>query len=696
MAVAEVFGIGAIFWFKDLASSKMRKAGLEVDKLKTKLEGMEEYNLAMSKGLTTLASGIKPLLVGTALYASPMLFAASVGKLNETLYMTAKTANATNEQLEQMKNLTFEISKNSIFSTNDIAEGMYEITSAGMDASQAMGLMKGSVSKFAIASGMSIKDSSDMITSAMLAFNTPVDKAMRIADKFIQIQNITKVHFGELKSIVARVAGPAAVMGQSLEQALSWVGMLQQTGVTASVAGTRYARLVQRLSSRKFREFAIMLHAPRIGLDKEGKDLPISKTLEQLDAAMTKFGYNKEGKRMATNYLFGRLNYDILERMKKFKFHRVVNGKTIDVMGAEAVRAAAKNLNKESVGKTEKRAEEMMKLFINQWKQFKNILVATVKEIGEIATPQATEMLKGWVQNAKAMASWIKEHKTAVGVVLKLATTVGKFLILLGSLRITLGLIRMAKAVPIGFNAEFRSLKAGYLMWRRSARLAGSASTKFLSMTIPKGSFLKAPLPGILRVGLYAALAGEVTKLYLTWREYRRELNKTTDAIENLDDANRRAAAHLSKKYGVHFKSAEGSMAFTAALGRVRELTKGRPTTQKEEIDLFLKAFKSNLEGLARGKYGGTDAADAARRALMIDQAMKSIASQPEMIAKALKSTPIHLTVELDGKVLHDAIVEQEEDAKKRAGKKVETAQESEAQRRARLISDLGHLGRNY
>ncbi|MBC7293079.1 MAG: phage tail tape measure protein, partial [Thermoleophilia bacterium] len=101
-------------------------------------------------------------------------------------------------------------------STTDLARGLYQVISAGVDARDAMSVL--GVAARAAAAGLTDTNTAvDAITSTLNAYGLSADKASQVSDVLLTTVRLGKTTFGELGATIGRVIPIAAQTGVSFE-----------------------------------------------------------------------------------------------------------------------------------------------------------------------------------------------------------------------------------------------------------------------------------------------------------------------------------------------------------------------------------------------------------------------------------------------------------------------------------------------
>lgn len=121
--------------------------------------------------------------------------------------------------------------------TNTLSWGLYQILSAGVNASKAMDVLKASV--IAAKAGMTdTATAADAITTVLNSYGLSADKAGYVSDWFFGIVKKGKTTFGELAPVIGRLTPVAKQAGLSLEEVGASLATLTANGIRTDEAVT--------------------------------------------------------------------------------------------------------------------------------------------------------------------------------------------------------------------------------------------------------------------------------------------------------------------------------------------------------------------------------------------------------------------------------------------------------------------------
>src|SRR5690606_11965893 len=126
------------------------------------------------------------------------------------------------------------------------ADGLYQIVSAGVAGSQAIGVLEASI-KAGIAGLTSTATAADTITTVLNSFSFAATDAATVAGKLFQVVKDGKTTFEEIASTIGQVAPLAAAAGVSFDEMAAVVATLTKSGVRTAQSMTALRGIIAAL-----------------------------------------------------------------------------------------------------------------------------------------------------------------------------------------------------------------------------------------------------------------------------------------------------------------------------------------------------------------------------------------------------------------------------------------------------------------
>lgn len=265
-----------------IISTKLDTKGVEsgISGLKSKFgtlgtAGVNAMGL-ITKAIAAVGTGLITL-TGAAIKVGAE-FEASMSKVEAI-------SGATGKELEALTEKAKEMGIKTKFSAKESADAFYYMAQAGWKTQDMLNGIEG-VMNLAAAAETDLATTSDIVTDALTAFGLKADEATHFADVLARASadtNTDVLKMGETFKYVGPLAG---AMGYSIEDVSVAIGLMANSGIKASQAGTSLRSIISRLA-KPTDELQMIMDKFGISLmDTEGNAKPFREVLEQLRSSM--------------------------------------------------------------------------------------------------------------------------------------------------------------------------------------------------------------------------------------------------------------------------------------------------------------------------------------------------------------------------------------------------------------------------
>lgn len=206
------------------ASAKLRSTG----------ERMQEVGTQLSARVTLPLAGIAAASTFTA------------AKFDESMRSMAALVGVPAAQLEKWKGEIPDIATEFGRTAQEAADAMFFITSSGIEAADAMGVLKASLTGAAIGLG-DARTVADAATSAMNAYASTGLTAERATEVLAAAVKFGKLEAEQLAPTMGRLTGTAAALGIAFEDVAGVMSVFSLTGTQASEAATQVSAIMSLL-----------------------------------------------------------------------------------------------------------------------------------------------------------------------------------------------------------------------------------------------------------------------------------------------------------------------------------------------------------------------------------------------------------------------------------------------------------------
>ena len=188
---------------------------------------------------------------------------------------------ATGEQFDALREKARALASESKFSATEVAEGFSYMAMAGWDT-QAMLDGIGGVLQLAAASGEDLATTSDIVTDALTAFGLSASDSAHFADVLAAASSNANTNVSMMGETFKYVAPVAGAMGYDVEDVAVAIGLMANSGIKASQAGTALRNILTKLA-KPTKESSTAMEALDISLtDAEGNMKPFMEVIEDL------------------------------------------------------------------------------------------------------------------------------------------------------------------------------------------------------------------------------------------------------------------------------------------------------------------------------------------------------------------------------------------------------------------------------
>lgn len=189
---------------------------------------------------------------GAAIYNGPVKKAAEFQGQMSTVQAIS---GATGDDLQLLSEKAKQMGATTKFTAKEAGEAMEYMAMAGWKTRDMLGGVEG-VMNLAAASGEELAAVSDIVTDAMTAFGLAADgttngvsNATHFADVLAQASSNANTNVGMMGETFKYVAPVAGSLGYSLEDTATMIGVMANSGIKASNAGTALRSIMTRLST---------------------------------------------------------------------------------------------------------------------------------------------------------------------------------------------------------------------------------------------------------------------------------------------------------------------------------------------------------------------------------------------------------------------------------------------------------------
>lgn len=216
-----------------LANVKMTALGKQFEQVGGKMKGVGD---SMTRNVSAPLAG-----VGAAAVKIGLDFDAEMSKV-------AAIAGATGKDFDALRNKAREMGSKTKFSATEAGQGLEYMAMAGWGTKDMLDGIE-PVLNLAAASGEDLGTTSDIVTDAMTAFGLKAKDAGHFADVLAQASSNANTNVGMMGETFKYAAPVAGALGYSIEDVGLGIGLMANSGIKASNAGTALRSIMTRLAS---------------------------------------------------------------------------------------------------------------------------------------------------------------------------------------------------------------------------------------------------------------------------------------------------------------------------------------------------------------------------------------------------------------------------------------------------------------
>jgi TP901 family phage tail tape measure protein len=227
---------------------ELKKLGLSWDQVKN--SGLDATKMWEDR-MTTMSYrfshiGFQLGIVGaaaTAVFVKPL---EAQKEFQKSIEYTNAILGGSQEQMEQLRKTALELGSTTIYSSQQIADGMRALAQAGLSAEEAMKGVK-PLLDFASAGMLNLDEAARIAISTMNQFGLSLADLPDITNQIQAAANKTNAEVKDFGEALKNVGPTAKAVGASLKETNLALGVLSQAGINASTAGTQLRGVYRRL-----------------------------------------------------------------------------------------------------------------------------------------------------------------------------------------------------------------------------------------------------------------------------------------------------------------------------------------------------------------------------------------------------------------------------------------------------------------
>lgn len=309
----------------NVAVQQIATAGEKLKKVGSNISSVGD---SMTRNVTVPIVGAGTAIVKTA------------GDFEQQMAKVSSIAQAYGGDLDSLKEKAMELSGTTQFSATEIAQAYEYMGMAGWNTNQILAGTPGIID-LATASGEDLASVSDIVTDGLTAFGLKAEDTSRFVNVLAEAARSSNTNVGMMGESFKYVGPVAGAMGYSIEDVATALGLMANSGIKSSMAGTTLRNIMQRMAKPTEEVYMAM---DRLGLslaDDEGNMYSFDEIMQQIRKSMGEINMPLDEYNRQLDQLDAALEDGTIKQSKYDKELEELNKQAFGAEGAEKARAAA-------------------------------------------------------------------------------------------------------------------------------------------------------------------------------------------------------------------------------------------------------------------------------------------------------------------------------------------------------------------
>ncbi len=441
-------------------------------------EGAQSVGKNMSKGSVAIVG------LGAAVVKTTADFESSMSNV-------AAISGATGDDLEVLKSKAREMGSQTKFSATEAGDAFGYMAMAGWKTSDMIDGIAG-IMNLAAASGEDLATTSDIVTDALTAFGLTASDSGHFADVLAAASSNANTNVSMMGETFKYAAPIAGALGFSVEDTAEAIGLMANSGIKASQAGTSLRRIMTALAGEVAFEGETLGEVTIATTNADGSMRNLSDILSDCRAAFSQLSESEQSS--AAGALVG------TEAMTGFL--ALMNAAPSDI---DKLSSAIADCD----GTAENMAVTMQNNLNGQLTTLKSLLQELAISIGEVIMPYISRIVEGMKGVVTQLNSMSESHR-------QLIVTIALVVAALGPALIVFGKIATGVSAIIGLVAKIIPMVTGLIgIITGTSGAAAGLSGVLAVLTGPVG----------LVIAAVTALIAIISGLYLKCDDFRNYIN---------------------------------------------------------------------------------------------------------------------------------------------------------------------------
>lgn len=515
----------------------------------------------------------------------------------------AAISGATGKDFDALREKAWEMGSKTKFSATEAADAMSYMAMAGWKTGDMLDGIEG-IMNLAAASGEDLASTSDIVTDALTAFGLSAKDSAHFADVLAKASSSSNTNVSMLGESFKYVAPVAGALGYSVEDTSVALGLMANSGIKASQAGTALRTIMTNMA----KPTAAMENAMAdLGVsldDGKGNMYSFAEVMQQMRAGFGELKISEEEFHSSLSELEGALQSGNMTQKQYDNAMEDLITKAYGAEGALKAQTAASLAGKEGMsgllaivnasdedfakltqeinnadGATKKMSDTMMDNLAGDMTTLKSKMEEAAISIGEVLIPVIRDIVgkvQEWMDKFNSLDDNTKKIIVTIGLVI---AAIAPVLVIIGTLISSIGTIVGAIGTFISFLGSISG----------AAAAAGGGIALFSGPLLPV-------------IGIIGGVVGAGVLLYKNWDTIKEKAGALREKISNKWSEIKESTTEAwdNVKESVHTKLSETAENAGAKVEEVREKVKSGWDNIKAKTDEKWSNIKNSVN-----KHGG-------------------------------------------------------------------------------------------
>lgn len=358
------------------------------------------------------------------------------GDFEQTMNVLQVNANASEKDLETLRDMAIEFGQKTVFSAGESADAMLELSKGGLSVAAIQGGALASTLNLAATEGMGLADAATIVVQAMNTFGLEADQTAKVVDVLAAGAVASTAGVEDLAAGLKYVGSTAQQFKVGVGDSVTALAALNNAGLDSTTAGTSLNRFFLGLVGTTKKARTAIKDMGFEFFDANGQMRPMKDIIAELEQGLK--GLSDQERAQTLKTIFG------VEGMRA--------GNILLEQGAAGYAKLAAEIDKNGVA--QQMADARMKGLKGSLEQLKGSMETAAIQIGTIMAPTIQSLAK-FIQGLVDKFSGLPEPVQRVIIIVgAIVAAIGPLILVAGALSSAIGnIILLAPKISLAFTA---------------------------------------------------------------------------------------------------------------------------------------------------------------------------------------------------------------------------------------------------